>query len=337
MLTERALRPPPGLRFVMTTPVPFIVLTGFLGAGKTTLLNRVLAAQHLKRVAVIVNELGRIDIDGKLLKSRSGDVVELVGGCVCHEITTQEELWGGLAEVVERSRPDIIVLETTGIAEPRPILQGLDALPADERRVQPAGVVTVVDAVMGLGQLSAYEEARQQVLDADRILLSKLDRARADELPRLHAHLAHLNLQAERAGFPDTPEGTAELVPWLLQVGSPRALTSRGEGHHHHHHSRQLIAASFVDEAPLLAEPLLALVTQWNPVRVKGFVHVEGDERRAFLERAGDQTSLRFEDPWGNRPRKTELVFIGEGLDPAAVRRQLWACRAVSPAAQGGG
>ncbi|HEY0707336.1 MAG TPA: GTP-binding protein, partial [Polyangia bacterium] len=72
--------------------VPLVIVTGFLGAGKTTLLNRVLGAQHHKRLAVIVNELGRIDIDGRLLRARAGDVVELAGGCVCHELRTMDEL-----------------------------------------------------------------------------------------------------------------------------------------------------------------------------------------------------------------------------------------------------
>ena len=315
----------------MDTPVPFIVLTGFLGAGKTSLLNRVLGAQHQRRVAVIVNELGRIDIDGKLLKSRSGDVVELVGGCVCHEITTQEELWGGLQEVVDRSQPEVIVLETSGIAEPRPIVQGLAAMPKHSRIVYAAGVVTVVDAVAGMGQLERYEEARQQVLDADRILLSKLDAANNDELPKLHQRLAGLNAEVERAAFPLTAEATAELVPWLLQPCTPRLLMSDTEPHHHHHHARQITAASYVDETPLLAQPLLDLATRWGPslVRIKGFVNIHGDNRRGYLERAGATTSLRFDGLWApGAARRTELVFIGEDLDPGAVRRQLWACRA---------
>src|SRR3954454_4363047 len=104
------------------TSVPLVVVTGFLGAGKTTALNRVLGAQHRRRVAVIVNELGRIDIDGRLLRARAGDMVELAGGCVCHEVRTQAELWGALREVIERSRPERVVLETTGIAEPEAIL-----------------------------------------------------------------------------------------------------------------------------------------------------------------------------------------------------------------------
>jgi G3E family GTPase len=307
----------------MAEPVPLVILTGFLGAGKTTVLNRVLGAQHHRRVAVIVNELGRIDIDGKLLRARAGDVVELAGGCVCHEVRTQEELWGALGEVLARARPERIVLETTGIAEPQAILDGLAALPPDRLAVRAAAVVTVVDADAGAAQLERHAEARAQVEVADRLLLTKLDLAPPDRLGALHRALDRLNAQAERAAFPAAV--TAELVPWLLD----RPGRVRPGGHAHPHHHGQLVAAAFSDEAPLLAEPLLALCGRLGPalVRVKGFVHVAGEDRRGFLERAGNVTELRLGEPWAG-PRRTELVFIGEALDPGALRRELWACAA---------
>ena len=104
---------------------PLLLLTGFLGAGKTTTLNRVLTRQHRRRIGVIVNELGRIDIDTRLIKARAGDVMELAGGCVCHEVRVQSELWAAIDEVVRRSRAELVLLETTGIAEPWSILDGL--------------------------------------------------------------------------------------------------------------------------------------------------------------------------------------------------------------------
>jgi G3E family GTPase len=308
------------------TSVPLVVVTGFLGAGKTTILNRVLGAQHHRRIAVIVNELGRIDIDGKLLRARSGDVVELAGGCVCHEVRTQEELWGALDEVIGRSRPEVVVLETTGIAEPQAILDGLAALPEERTVVRAAAVVTVVDADAGAAQLERHAEARVQVEVADRLLLTKLDLAPPERLSALHRALDALNGQAERAAFP--PEATAELVPWLLD----RPALPRAPKHGHPHAHGQLVAAAFSEEAPLLAEPLLALCRRLGPalVRVKGFVHVAGEARRGFLERAGNVTELRYGEPWSSSPR-SELVFIGEGLDPGVLRRELWACRAVAP------
>jgi len=309
----------------MTGPIPLVIVTGFLGAGKTTVLNRVLGAQHHRRVAVIVNELGRIDIDGKLLRARAGDLVELAGGCVCHEVRTQEELWGALKEVIARARPEVIVLETTGIAEPQAILDGLAALPEDWLPVRGGAVVTVVDADAGAAQLERHAEARAQVEAADRLLLTKLDLAPPERLGALHAALERLNGAAERAAFP--PEATAELVPWLLDRPAP----ARAPGGVRPHAHGQLVAAAFSDEAPLLPAALLALCQRLGPalVRVKGFVHVAGEERRGFLERAGNVTELRYGEPWAG-PARSELVFIGERLDPGALQRELWACRASS-------
>ena len=318
------------------SPVPLVILTGFLGAGKTTVLNRVLGAQHHRRIAVIVNELGRIDIDGRLLRARAGDVVELAGGCVCHEVRTMDELWEGFAEILRRGRPDCIVLETTGIAEPGPLLEALAENPAHGSSVVACRVVTVVDAQAGLAVLERHAEARAQVMTADRLLLSKLDLAQAADLPRLHEALAQLNPEAERASFPETGAGTAALVPWLLGDLSPRMAHAEGTGHGHGHghapHSHgQLTVVALVEEAPLCAEPLLALCGRLGSslVRAKGFVQLAGEPRQAFLERAGLQLGLRLGDPWpADRLVRSEIVLIGEGLDGAALQRQLWACRA---------
>jgi G3E family GTPase len=309
---------------------PLLLLTGFLGAGKTTTLNRVLTRQHRRRIGVIVNELGRIDIDTRLIKARAGDVMELVGGCVCHEVRLQSELWAAIDEVVRRSRAELVLLETTGIAEPWSILDGLEALPAGEAPATAAGVICVVDAEAGGGQLERHEEARAQVEAADRILLTKLDLATPEQVVALHRALAQRNPAAERVSFPETEAGAAELVPWLLDTGA-RARASRPYAHEPHRHG-QLAAVAFSEEAPLLAEPLLDVVGKLGAalVRAKGFVNLAGESRRGFLERAGARTSLRLGEPWGDDPRRTELVLIGEGLDSSALRRQLWACRALA-------
>ena len=317
----------------LAAPVPLVILTGFLGAGKTTVLNRVLGSQHRRRVAVLVNELGRIDIDAGLVRGRSGDVLELSGGCVCHAIGVQRELWSALEDVVRRSRPDVAILETTGLAEPDAILRGLDALAANAPNgkgpVRASAVVTVVDAEAGLAQLDRHEEARDQVRAADRVLLSKLDRAGAERhLVDLHRRLHALNPDAERAAFAAGDAATPGLVSWLFEPArrrSPRAL------HGGHTHGHQLAAATFVDDAPLAGEALLLVCQALGArlVRAKGFVHLAGESRRGFLERAGGHTTLSLGDPWGDERPLTRLVLIGEGLDEVALQRQLWACRVV--------
>jgi G3E family GTPase len=320
-------------------PVPLVILTGFLGAGKTTLLNRLLGAQHHRRVAVIVNELGRIDIDSRLLRARAGDMVELAGGCVCHEVRTMEELWQGFAEVIARGRPDVIVLETTGIAEPAPLLAALAEPPSGAAAVAACRVITVVDAQAGLGVFERHAEARAQVVSADRVLLSKLDLAAPAQLPLLHQILDRLNPVAERASFPDTGVGTAALVPWLLGDLIPRAPGMPDAVHAPHSHG-QLSVVALVEESPLLAEALLALCARLGSalVRAKGFVRIAGDARQAFIERAGLHLGLRYGEPWpADRVARSEIVLIGEGLDAAALQRQLWACRAPAETGPGHG
>jgi G3E family GTPase len=309
-------------------PPPLLILTGFLGAGKTTTLNRVLTRQHRRRIGVIVNELGRVDIDSRLIKARAGDVMELVGGCVCHEVRVQSELWAAIDEVARRSGAELVLLETTGIAEPWSILDGLDGLPPAEAPAIAAGVICVVDAEAGARQLAEHEEARAQAEAADRILLTKLDLAPPERLAAVHRALAQRNPAAERASFPSTEAGAAELVPWLLDTRARAARGARVPGLKPHAHG-QLGAVAFTDEAPLLAEPLLELVARLGSalVRAKGFVHLAGEARRGFLERAGDRTALTLGEPWGADPPRTEIVLIGAGLDEGALRRQLWACR----------
>ncbi len=315
----------------MSASVPFTILTGFLGAGKTTTLNRVLANSLGRRIAVLVNELGRVAIDSRLILSRGGDVLELAGGCVCCSLDLKNDLLDGIIDVIERSQPDQLVLETTGIAEPEALLAHLDRLDKKQRdRIAVAGVVCVVDVATGVEHISAHEEARAQVEAADRLLLTKLDVASAEEAMATHECLSTYNGAAERASFPPGDDGDRALVAWLLERRSLRrsAIFSAPVAHSHNH---QLVAASFVTPDPLLEQPLMELLARFEDrlVRVKGFVNIAGSNRRGFVERAGRTTTLSLGEEWCGE-RCTEIVLIGEGLDEAAIRRQLWACRASS-------
>lgn len=320
------------------TRVPFTILTGWLGAGKTTALNRMLAAAHGKRIAVLVNELGRISIDTQLILARGGDVLELAGGCVCCKVDIKNDLWDGIADIVARSSPDAVVLETTGIAEPAAILDGLIRVPdAVRERILPAGVVCVVDAEAGAAAIERRDEARAQAASADRVLLAKLDVASSDAVRQTHAVLDAIAPEAERAAFPAGDAGGRAMTAWVIEPRKLRAWSERRRLHddaagHGHHHANQLVAVSFVDDAPLLGERVLAVLEALGDrlVRAKGFVHLAGSAWRGFVERAGIRTELRPDGDWGTAPRRTELVLIGDGLDEAAVHRALWACRAGS-------
>ena len=312
--------------------VPFTILTGWLGAGKTTALNRMLAAQHGRKIAVLVNELGRIAIDTQLIIGRGNDVLELAGGCVCCKVDLKNDLWDGIGDIVARSAPDSVVLETTGIAEPAAILDGLVRVPAAVRdRIQPAGVICVVDAETGASALLSREEAREQALAADRILLAKLDVATPDAVARCHAILDDLAPDAERASFPLDEAGARAMTAWVIERRPLRAWSEdRSPPIAHRHRHGQLTAISFSDPAPLVGDRVLAVVTSLGDrlVRAKGFVHLAASDHRGFLERAGLRTELRDAGPWHDTPRRTELVLIGDDLDEGAVHRALWACRA---------
>ena len=307
-------------------PVPFTILTGFLGAGKTTTLNRMLAAPHGRRIAVLVNELGRIAIDTRLIVARGSDVLELAGGCVCCKVDLKSDLWDGIGEIVARSQPDQVVLETTGIAEPDAILEGLDRVTAAVRaRIAPAGVIAVVDAEAGAAQLDRHDEARVQVRAADRLLLRKLDRADLAQHVAVRARLGVLAPTAEVASFPEDDDGALAMTAWLLETRAPRTAVARSGRAHRH---GQLTAAIFADPAPLAGDAVLAVLRDLGDrlVRAKGFVRLCDDERAGFVERAGAVLELRRGLAWPGPPR-TELVMIGDDLDEAALRRALWACR----------
>lgn len=315
--------------------VPFTILTGWLGAGKTTALNRMLAAPHGRRIAVLVNELGRISIDTQLIIGRGGDVLELAGGCVCCKVDIKNDLWDGIGDIVARSAPDHVVLETTGIAEPAAILDGLVRVPdAVRERIVPAGVICVVDAETGATAVRTRDEAREQAASADRVMLTKLDVATPDAVRNTHATLDEFAPHAERASFPADDAGSLAMTSWITDVRKLRAWTTRkhddDDAHDHgHHHGGQLVAVTFSDDAPLVGERVMAVIDSLGErlVRAKGFVNLAGEARRGFVERAGIRTSLELRDAWDGE-RRTELVLIGDDLDEAALQRALWACRA---------
>jgi cobalamin biosynthesis protein CobW len=211
---------------------------------------------------------------------------------------------------------------------------------AARERILPAGVICVVDAESGAAALGEREEAAAQAFAADRVLIAKLDVASADAVRATHARLDQLAPHAERAAFPGDAAGALAMTTWVLESRPVRAWTKRGErheagerhegGHEGHTHGNQLVAVTFSDTAPLVGDRVMAVIDALGPalVRAKGFVHLAGEARRGFVERAGIRTSLELRDPWGQTPRLTELVLIGDDLDEAAVRRALWACRA---------
>ena len=227
--------------------MPVALITGFLGSGKTTLLNRVLGDRRMARSLVLVNEFGEVGIDHLLMEQVSGDMVLLQSGCVC--CTIQGDLDKTLRDIARRRGAnetppfDRVLLETTGLADPAPILQLLLNNPMISHDYRLDGVVTTVDALNGDRQLDEHVEAVKQAAVADRVLISKTDMADAAAGARLRSRLAELN-----PGAPLYDVVRGEIDPALLFDSGPfdpagkgdrvaawlNAEAHRDHGHHHH-------------------------------------------------------------------------------------------------------
>ncbi len=228
--------------------IPVTILTGFLGAGKSTLLNRILKDPAMKDAAVIINEFGDVGIDHLLVESSGDSIIELSDGCLC--CTVRGELVDTLAnlmDAVQTGRVKLVkrvVIETTGLADPAPVMQAIMGNPVIAQNFELDGVVTVVDAVNGLQTLDNHEEARKQAAVADRLIVSKQSIARGTDA--LMARLHGLNPRAAIMNADSDEAGSARVfVNGLYDPGTKIADVRRWlhdedehehEGHHHHDH-----------------------------------------------------------------------------------------------------
>src|ERR1043165_4580958 len=153
--------------------IPVTILTGFLGAGKTTLLNYILKQQHGYKFAVIVNEMGKIGVDGALVERTEDDILELNNGCVCCSV--RKDLVAGVQKLMKRGGFDYILVETTGAADPQPVAQTFLNIPQLQQVVMLDSIITVVDAEQIEKQMKAQETAREQIAMADYILFKMTD------------------------------------------------------------------------------------------------------------------------------------------------------------------
>lgn len=227
--------------------IPVSVLTGFLGAGKSTLLNRILKDPGMKDAAVIINEFGDVGIDHLLVESSGDSIIELSDGCLC--CTVRGELVDTLANLMdamqtERVRPiKRVVIETTGLADPAPVMQAIMGNPVIATNFELDGVITVVDAVNGLQTLDNHEEARKQVAVADRLVVSKIPLAGGEYHQELEVRLRGLNPRAPMLDADGEDAGKAAiLVNGIYDPGSKIADVDRwlqdeeAHDHAHHHH-----------------------------------------------------------------------------------------------------
>ena len=321
---------------------PVTVLTGFLGSGKTTLLNALVRDPRFSDTAIIVNELGEVSIDHALIRESSEQIVTLAGGCVCCRaagdiVRTLRELYDlrFMKEVAQFRR---VVIETSGLADPAPLLATLVEMPVTAARYSLSGVVTTVDGELGMATLDAHPESVKQAAVADRIVITKTDRATKDAIAALRARLAAL---APGARIVEAAQGNVDagllFDTGLHRVDSP-APDARGwlnAGAYASHASRPLHdprISSFVwrHAEPVEWEDLAtALDTLYDLMgdrilRMKGLVNVAGEPGPRAIHAVQHALYPPARLPaWPDEDHTTRMVFIGRDLEPSAVARIL--------------
>lgn len=337
--------------------IPVTIITGFLGSGKTTLLNHAVKQPGMKSTAVIINEFGEVGIDHLLVETSTELMVEMNNGCICCTIRGDlADKLGSLAMWIDAGRiPRVerVVVETTGLADPAPILHTLMTDQHLLDRFRLGGVLTVVDAVTGPSSLDRFPEATKQVALADIIILSKLDlvdtlsdrASYAGIKARIHAINARAEIHEVTKGMMDPEilcgigdkdvEATfAEFSDWLGAASGCGGvgechLQSCGHSHEHRHEKRNDGITTFVIKLKEAVncgsfnDFLQQLATEFgeNLLRVKGILHV-GDtpDRPAVIQ--GVQHvffPISWLDHWPDEERVSKLVFITQGLAPKVI------------------
>ncbi|MDH6232582.1 cobalamin biosynthesis protein CobW [Mesorhizobium soli] len=338
------------------TRVPCTVVTGFLGAGKTTLIRNILENANGKRLALIVNEFGDVGVDGEILKSCGIDacpeenIVELANGCLC--CTVADDFVPALDEILSREpKVDHILIETSGLALPKPLVQAFQ-WPSVKSRVTVDGVVAVVDgAALAAGQVASDMDALQaqreddetldhddpveevfqdQVACADLIILSKSDLIDADGSARANAVIGEHLSRAVKV----VPTSHGKVDPSVLlglglavedDIENRKTLHDGMLDHEHDDFD------SFIVELPAIASPedlanrVSAAAEQENVLRVKGFVDVAGKPMRLLVQAVGPRVNHYYDRAWTPaEERRSRLVVIGlKGLNREAIERIL--------------
>ena len=335
--------------------VPCTVVTGFLGAGKTTLIRNLLENAKGKRLALIVNEFGDVGVDGEILRScgiescPEENIVELANGCIC--CTVADDFVPALDQILARTpKVDHIIIETSGLALPKPLVQAFQ-WPTVKGRVTVDGVVAVVDgAALADGKVAsdmdalAQQRAADDTLDhddpveevfddqvacADLIILSKNDLIDADGFTRANAALDHA-----RPGVKVVPAANGKVDPSLM-LGLGLAVEDDIENRKTHHddeldHEHDDFD-SFVVEIPAVANPdelatrVAAAAEKENVLRVKGFVEVSAKPMRLLLQAVGPRVNHYYDRAWtAGDDRRSRLVVIGlKGLNRPAIEKIL--------------
>jgi cobalamin biosynthesis protein CobW len=336
--------------------IPVTVITGFLGAGKTTLIRHLMANPQGKRLAILVNEFGSVGVDGDILKSCADEncpienIVELANGCIC--CTVADDFIPTIEALMAMPvRPDHIIIETSGLALPKPLLKAFD-WPAIRSRITVDGVIALADAeAVAAGRfapdVAAVDAQRaaddsldhetplsevfeDQIACADIVLLSKADLAGQTGLD---AARKVIEAEAPRS-LPILPMTEGVIDPRVILGLNARAeddLAARpshhdGEdGHEHDDFNTVVIDLPEITDPDALSAAITRLATEQNILRVKGFIAVTGKPMRLLVQAVGARVRMQYDRPWGAAPRRSQLIVIAEMADvnEAAIRAVL--------------
>jgi G3E family GTPase len=332
--------------------IPVTVLTGFLGAGKTTLLNYVLTRPHRRKCAVIINEFGAISIDSQLVVGIDEEILELNNGCLCCRM--RGDLIKSLSDLLNRQkRFDYVLIETTGLADPAPVVQTFRSGELSDR-FRLDGIITVVDAQHIEKELNDAPEATAQIAFADVVLLNKTDLAGPSALEHIERRLRRINTLAQ---IHRTHQAEIDLAHILdikaRELGGPFAMpeqpaekaheehdhdhTHEHDEHHHAedhaHHDERVKSVFLVDERPLELKKVEAWLTDVirtmgpNIYRSKGILLLKGQAKRVVFQGVQMMFDARPDRFWNpGEKRLNQVVFIGRELDEAALRSGFEQC-----------
>jgi len=336
--------------------IPVTVITGFLGSGKTTLIRHLLTNANGMKLAVLVNEFGSEGVDGEILKSCADancpeeNIVELANGCIC--CTVADDFIPTIEKLLSRRvRPDHILIETSGLALPKPLLKAFD-WPEIRSRITVDGVIALADAeAVAAGRFAPDPAAvdaqraadanidhetplsevfEDQICCADIVLLTKADLAGEDGL-----QAARVIIAAEMPrSVPMLPVTDGAIDPRLilgLAASAEDDLAARpshhdgDEEHEHDDFASIVIELPEVSDIDALVGSIKRLAREQNILRAKGYLAVAGKPMRLLLQSVGERVRHQFDTPWGTRPRQSRLVLIGEhaDIDEMAIRAGL--------------